>query len=143
MGLFGDLDIEAASDNPFEIPADKYGCAVTKVEKKRNNDDTADFLVFTYTIEEGAADSAIGQDVAEWKKIPASNDEEGAERAKSFIKQRLLSLGVPENRVNTVNPDDLLGVKVWATIKPGKNGYPSVSKVELQDASSSSVSLGI
>lgn len=142
MGLFGDLDIEAASDNPFDIPADKYGCAVIKVERTRNKDDNADFLVFTYVIEEGNA--AIGQEVSEWKKIPASDDEPGADRAKSFIKQRLLSLGVPEKRVNTVNSEDLLGVKVWATIKPGKNGYPSISKVELQDSSNNdSVSLGL
>ena len=149
-GLFGDLDIASASDDPFGIPLDTYEAVVSKVEKTRNKNDDGDFLVFYYNITGGAAYTAIGQDVQEWKKIPTkaeleSDDKETkgkAERGMSFIKQRLISLGVPEARVNQVKPEDLVGTEVYAKIGPGNQGYPSVKEVKLREDSATPLNSG-
>lgn len=149
MSLFGDLDIEAASDNPWEIPADKYGATVSKVEKKddhvsKNNPDSTpkNYMVIEYTITDGSHAGAIGQTLQEWKKVPKADDED-KDRSMSFIKQRLLSLGVPESKMNSVQPDDLVGIDVYVNVGAGKNGMPQVNTVELKGGSATTGSTGV
>jgi hypothetical protein len=132
-GLFDDLDLESASDNPFEIPDDKYGLTITKVDFKKdhvgkNNADAAprDYVILEYTINEGEHPTAIGQSTQEWFWRPKKGDDsQDAARAKSFLKKRLLSLGIPENRMNQIGPDDLIGIDVYGTMKL-KGGFSNL-----------------
>lgn len=143
MSLFQDMDLASAADDPFGIPADTYDAVISDIiikEPKQVTDDkgAAPFFILEYTIEGGDYDSKTQQ---EWKRMPStdSNDPgyrlsaEGKQRA-SFIKSRLLSLGIPESRVDTVGRDDLIGIKVRITIK--KNGdYTNIPQngVELRE----------
>lgn len=126
MGIFGDLDVQAAADDPFAVDDGTYTGTVTKSEVKKNKDETKTFLVLEYTIEDDGPMG--GRKASEWKNIPEAGDE-NADRSASFLKQRLLSLGVPPDRINSFEPEDALGVEVVFTVK-NKDGYANVTKVE-------------
>lgn len=126
MGIFGDLDVQAAADDPFAIDDGTYTAVVTGSEVKQNKDGNKNFLVLEYTIEDDGAMS--GRKASEWKNIPEPGDD-NADRSASFLKQRLLSLGVPADRINSFEPEDALGVTVVISVK-NKDGYANVNKVE-------------
>lgn len=131
MGLFGDLDVAAAEDNPWDLPANTYEAAVFEVAVKENKDKTKKGLSITYKVTEG---EHTGKKVSEWKTIPepANPKAPSAEdkQAASFLKMRLASLGVPESRMNSVDVNDLQGLDVFITVK--KNGeYTNVTNVKL------------
>lgn len=129
MGLFGDLDVKSAEDNPWFVPSNTYKADVFSVEVKDGKNGKG--LSIVYKISEG---DHKGKTVSEWKNIPskAEADTEEGKKAASYLKMRLASLGVPEARMNDVEPDDLTGTAVIVTVKV--NGeYSNVNKVELPD----------
>lgn len=132
MSLFGELDVASAADNPFAIPANTYLCTITAVSVGLTRAEDKVGMTLVYTIQEGDFE---GEDISEWKEIPSPADPQNLtrdeKRALSFLKMRLLELGVPENRINSVTEDDLIGLDVYVTTKDGKNGYVNVNKVEL------------
>lgn len=130
MSIFGDLDIANAEDDPFSIPPGTYEATVSDVEVKDNKDKTLKGLWITYTV---IGETENGKKVSEWKTIPAPADPKNPsaedKRSMSFLKMRLSSLGIPESRMNSVQPEDLIGTDVAITVK--KNGeYTNVTKVE-------------
>lgn len=133
MGIFGDLDLEQYEDDPWKIKPDVYEATVTAVETKANKGNTGNFLVLTYTIQSGPNSK---QTIQEWKGIPQPADPKNPTpedaRKGSFLKQRLISLGVPLSRLNSVDTDDLVGVDVYITVGENKQGFPQVNKVELR-----------
>lgn len=131
MGLFGDLDVQQFDDNPWAIPDDKYEAVVTKSEVGETKAGDKVGWTLTYTIESGRCS---GQSVTEWKRVPQRDKPmEDDHRAGSFLKERLLSLGIPENRLNEVTPDEILGRKVYITTRQrGEN--VNVQKVEVREA---------
>jgi len=138
MGIFGDLDVQAAADDPFAVDDGTYTGTVTKSEVKKNKDETKTFLVLEYTIEDDGPMG--GRKASEWKNIPETGDE-NADRSASFLKQRLLSLGVPPDRINSFEPEDALGVEVVFTVK-NKDGYTNVSRVVLADGANAEAESG-
>lgn len=135
MGLFGDLDVASADDNPWAVPANTYEADVFKVEVKDSQDKAKKGLAITYKISSGDHE---GKTVSEWKEIPQPADPKNPtpdeKKATSYLKMRLGSLGVPESRMNTVDVNDLQGLPV--TIKVTVNGdYTNVTRVELRGAS--------
>lgn len=132
MGLFGELDIESAEDNPWMVPANTYEADLFEVAVKPNKDNTKTNLILTYKISSG---DHTGKQVTEYKVIPSPADPKNPtadeKKAASYIKQRLTSLGVPESRMNTVEVNDLVGTPV--VIKVTVSGeYTNVSKVDLR-----------
>lgn len=132
MSLFEGLDVASAADNPFEIPANTYLTTITSVASGPTRNEDKVGMTITYTIQEG---DYAGDDITEWKQIPTPADPHNLtkeeKRSLSFLKMRLLELGVPEDRINSVSEDDLVGLDVYVTTKEGKNGYTNVQKVEL------------
>lgn len=142
MGLFGDLDIAAAADNPFAVDPGTYPATVSDVVVKESKDKTKTGLNFTYTITgEGPM---VGRNVSEWKTLPtpANPKNPTAEEAQalSFLKMRLASLGIPEARMNSIVPEDLVGIDVVITVKQ-KDEYTNVTKVVLADESSNNAAM--
>ena len=122
-GFLNDLGLENVETAPADgkYAAYLYDCKF--VEYKDTSKGKA--LVFTYRIADG---KFKGEDIQEWKSANAFDDN----TKKKWLKARVLSLGVPESRIGAVNPQDLVGLAVWITIK--KNGeYTNVNKVELRD----------
>lgn len=129
MGLFGDLDVKSAEDNPWFVPSNTYKADVFSVEVKDGKNGKG--LSIVYKISEG---DHKGKTVSEWKNIPSKEeaDTEEGKKAASYLKMRLASLGVPEARMNDVEPADLTGTAVIVTVKV--NGeYSNVNKVELAE----------
>ena len=138
MSLFGDLDVQAAADDPFAVKEGTYEAVVAKAEAKTSNDGSKTGFAINYTITGADDPEMIGRSLSEWKNIPKAEDESPeAKRDASFLKQRLLSLGVPEAKVNVVTSEDLIGTEVVVVAKntPDKNDpekiYTNVTKVEV------------
>jgi hypothetical protein len=131
MGLFGDLDVASAEDDPFSVPANTYEATVYEVEVKPTQDGSKTGLNIVYKIASGEHE---GKSVREWKQIPKGAITPEDKRAASFLKMRLASLGVPESRMNDIDVNDLQGLDVIINVKV--NGeYTNVTRVELADAS--------
>lgn len=131
MGLFDGLDVASAADNPFEVDPGTYNALVTEVEVRPTKDNTKIGLNITYTIDDDES-PMNGRKVNEWKQIPQpadpANPTADEARAASFLKQRLANLGIPEDRMNDVDADDLIGTECVVSVK--KNGeYTNVTKV--------------
>lgn len=132
--IFGDLDIANAEDNPFAVPDNTYEAYVTnaKVGLTKAGDKLG--LTIEYSIDGGDQN---GKKVSEFKHVPRSNDVmEPAIRARaaSFLKMRLSSLGVPDDKMNELDPTDLIGTPVVITVKT-KDGYTNVNRVETRSES--------
>lgn len=134
MSLFGELDVDiaAADDNPFEVPAGIYSGFVSDVEVKESQKGNQGLMI-TYTVGPDDAEYA-GRTIGEWKNLPVPGDAKAAQAA-SFLKLRLLSLGVPEDKINSIEADDLIGTAVVFTVADGKDGYKNIRKVTLDEGS--------
>jgi hypothetical protein len=148
MGLFGDLDIASANDDPFSVPDDKYKVVVISAEVAKSNAGNIG-LKIGYSITEGAY--AGNSSLQTWNEIPNKlsdseygmllDEEKGKyEQKKSFLKKTMLDLGIPESRINSVDPGDLIGLTAIATVK-NKSGSPYKS-VYLSPAKPGEVSVG-
>lgn len=139
--IFGDLDIESALDDPFNIPDNTYHCFVFSVEVKDTKggtkpDGTVKEIKRGITINYKIADDSVYNDklIQEWKHIPKPADPKkptaDEASAASYLKQRLADFGIPTNRMNSVQPDDLIGLEVYVSVAK-KNDYLNVRKVSL------------
>lgn len=133
MGLFGDLDVASANDNPWFVPANTYEADVYKVEVKSDKNGNKGLSII-YKISSG---EHKGKTVSEWKAIPSPADPkhltEEEQKATDYLKMRMLSLGIPEERMNTAEPNDLQGLPVLVKVTVNDE-YTNVNKVELRTA---------
>lgn len=132
MGLFGDLDVASAADNPWVVKDGTYGAIVEKVTVEENKDKTKTNLVLIYKITDDG--EMLGRTVREYKEIPKPADpnnltEEESKQA-SYLKMRLSSLGVPESEMNNIQVDDLIGTDVVITVV-NKNDFTNVKRLAL------------
>lgn len=134
MSIFGELDVESANDDPFQIPDNTYRATVTDAKVGPTNNGDKVGLTIVYTI--NSDDEHDGKSVSEWKHIPTPNDPKNLtpeeSKAASFLKQRMLSLGIPAERINSVTPDDLKAREVYITTKTTTSNdriYTNVRKV--------------
>lgn len=131
MGLFDELDVAGASDNPFAIPDDVYECVVSDVVTKKNQKGNMGMTV-TYTISDG---QYKGRKITEYRRYPHKEDtdvlsEADAANARSYIKRTLARLGIPEDRMNTVGKADLVGIQCYVSTQ--QNGdFTNVRDVNL------------
>lgn len=140
MSLFDGIDIASADDLSKGMPPGSYPAVVSDVRKevgsKKNPD--GNFLVIEYTVD------GFEFPAREKKWIPTDvevqADPKSARLARSFLKDRLLSLGVPPERLNAVGPENLIGIEVTITMKE-RDGYTNVSRVALRDGTAEPVSL--
>jgi hypothetical protein len=131
MGIFGDLDVASASDNPWLVPANTYEANIYSAEIKRDKNENLG-LELIYKIANGEHE---GKTVREWKVVPEPADPKNMtadeKKQTSYLKMRLRSFGVPESRMNSMNINDILGLEV--IIKVIINGeYTNVARVDLK-----------
>lgn len=132
MGLFDELDVAGASDNPFAIPDDTYPCVVKDLTVKKNAKGNMGMTV-TYKVTEG---EYAGREITEYRRMPHSTDAEPLDEAKkaqslSYIKRTLSSLGIPEARMNSVTKEDLVGIDCYVSTQ--QNGdFTNVRNVTLE-----------
>jgi len=115
MGLFGDLDIASANENPFFKPDGTYRCEIAKVEVRKAKSGNMG-MDLQYLIVEDEPNNKKGKKITEWLNVPTpsqleSDDpevKEKAERFMSFLKRRLKDFGVPLEEMNSVDGTYLL-----------------------------------
>jgi hypothetical protein len=130
--IFGALDIESAQNDPFKVDDGTYHATVTGAKVAPTNAGDKIGLTITYKItDEGDME---GKDVKEWQNIPQPADPQNPtteeKRSASYLKARLLALGVPADGMNKMQPEDLLGTDVIITVAE-KDGYTNIKKLVL------------
>lgn len=135
MGLFDEFEGEFAEipDIVMGLPEGVYKCVVAGVTVE--DKDSGKYLVFTYTATEG---DYVGKSHREFQRIvvgPAMTPED--KQTMSYVKSRLSSLGVPVDRMNSLDADMITGTEIVLTLVPQKNDprYRNVSRVTLVDPS--------
>jgi len=133
MGLFDGIDVESASDDPFAIADGTYEAFVTEIKVGPTKDGSKIGMTTTFKISEGENEGKL---VSRWLMVPEVEDPKNPTadeaRALSFLKSHLLSLGVPAEKVNSVDADDLVGTEVYITVRTA-NGYCNVRKLVVKD----------
>lgn len=141
-GMFGDLDFDQAQDDPFAVPDNSYISYLTDVKTGPTKNGDKVGMTLEYTIDEGPHS---GKKITEWKQIPQpadpKNPSDDDTRAMSFIKQRMISLGVPADKINSTTPEDLIGIKCVVAVK-NKGGYTNVRSVTVVNSEFSSDNVG-
>lgn len=133
MGLFDGIDIESAADDPFAVDDGTYEAFVTEIKVGLTRDESKTGMTTTFRISEGENEGKL---VSRWLLVPTIEDPKNPTadeaRALSFLKSHLMSLGVPAEKVNEVDADDLVGTEVYITVRSA-NGYTNVRKIQLKD----------
>lgn len=141
-GFLSDLGLDSVETDPNHLPDATYKGYLTDCKVVQFKDASkGQALVFTYKVSEGPHK---GKTIDEWK---TANKFDPANK-KAWLKSRILSLGVPESRLNILNPDDLIGTPVSFTVKK-KGEYTNVTFVkernedENSDDSTDSIALDL
>lgn len=137
--FLNDLKLSDAPTDPNFLPEGKYPAFVSKLNTKETKSGNA--LIITYKIDPLDAENQ-GKIKTEFKSLPTIDKETGqyadddSKRNAAFLKQRLISLGVPDGpEMDTLSQEDLLGTPVWITIlKTGD--YYNIRQVELREEGS-------
>lgn len=135
-GFLADLGLDNVETDPNHLPDSTYFGFLTECKVIHYKDASkGKALVFTYKVGEG---EHKGKTIDEWKS--ANSFDEPSK--KSWLKQRILSLGVPESRINSLNPEDLAGTAVKFTVKQ-KGEYRNVTFVSVRDENEAAESVTI
>lgn len=140
FSIFGDLDVQAAADDPFAVSDGTYGATVTECSAGPTNKGDKKGMTFIFTIDESDDSAMIGRKYSEWLEIPVPADPknltpEEAQKA-SRLKSRLLSLGTPKDQINSAKTSDFLGIGVVIRIATTeKNGreYQNIKDLKVRD----------
>ncbi|HET7713151.1 MAG TPA: hypothetical protein VFK94_01370 [Patescibacteria group bacterium] len=132
-GFLNDLGLDNVEADPNYIADGQWPAFVfdSKVVEKK---DGSKSWVISYKIAPNSPQFAgVQQD--EWYALSVSKDgsiQAPSVQQKSWLKKRVLSLGVPESKVGTFSPAEVTGTPVFITIRH-KNGYQNVGDVVLRD----------
>jgi hypothetical protein len=146
--IFGDLDMNNVADDPWSVNDGTYVFDLTECKAGPTSKGDKKGMTFTWTVTESDDDPAMmGRKFTEWLEIPVPADpnnmtpEESAKASR--LKSRILSLGVPHDRVNSVTTGELLGtravIRLGTTSKNG-NDYQNIKDLKLKDSDLSGVS---
>lgn len=142
MGMFDEFNYSIEDDvpeDPWFLPENTYACTVQKAEMgiSKNRPQRSENvpgtgqpnvgLTITFAVDEGEFE---GSQFKLWRSASPYDDR----RTKSFLLQTLTALGIPRERVNTVEPDDLVGRRALVTTV-NRNGFVNVQQIEpMQEA---------
>lgn len=125
-GFLADLGLDDVETDPNHLPDATYLGYVTDAKVVHYKDSSkGKALVFTYKVSEG---EHRGKTIDEWKSANSFDEP----TKKSWLKNRLVSLGVPDSKMGSVSPEDLTGIAVKFTVKQ-KGEYRNVTFVALRD----------
>lgn len=149
MSIFAGLeDLEDIEEVTFENnKPGRYEGIVESVEWQngtRNNPDTL-YMVFRFKLQgcpsvqmeyKSYPDKPLSSYDNEVQDSNGHTPRDRAMRAMGYVKARLKSIGVPENRINSVTFEELAGLPVVVVLKEGRNNYINVHSVEPLSAKS-------
>lgn len=125
-GFLNDLGLDDVNPDPNYIADGLYRAFVYGSEVRTKQSTGGKSWVLTYKV---APDQKhAGQTQQEWFDLDPKGD--NAELKRSFLKKRVLSLGVPESKIGSIQPNDLVGIEVSLKIVH-KGSYQNVGDVTL------------
>lgn len=138
-GFLNDLGLSSAPTDPNYLPEGKYPAFVSDLQiKTPKKPGSAPALIISYKVSHLDAENQ-NKVKTEFKSLPLMKEDgsgeyadEDSKRNASYLKLRLLSLGVPENELDNMSRESVLGTPVWITIVQS-NGYNNVRQVELRE----------
>ncbi len=132
MSIFGDLDVDEISDNPFEIPDNTY--FVTCVKSEFGEKDGTRSFRLGYKIEMAESDYH-GLPISDWfspinGETESASDLTPAQKQKlSHLKKRLREgFDVSAEKMATLNPSELLGRNLYVTTRTSSDKNPAVDR---------------
>jgi len=139
-GLFGDLDLASVSEDILNTPDGTYAALVEKISASQSSSKIDDRgkpqvgITVTFKIDD-EDNEQHGQKVTHYQTVPQVPDGEEMTAAEkknaAYLKRLLRNLGVPEERMNDIEPTDLNGTEVYITTK--RNGdFINVVSVKLR-----------
>ncbi len=129
MSLFEGLDVASASDEPWGVSVGWHKFVITKCEVKPTQKGDKKGVNWAFQVIEGTDKGSTHTD---WQWVPAASDtSDEAERAKKFLKQRMVLLGIPQDRINQVGPEDMVGIEGYMEIKKDKNDNLRIVNIKL------------
>lgn len=134
--IFGDLDLEGASDNPFAPDPGTYHGYIksSKITRLKNG---VRKWVLTYMVEDDNYPEQNKKTAQEWLTIPdaAGMNTPDGRRQRSFLKLRWRTLGFTPEAASTAKPADVVNYPVKFTVRTsGDNGeYINVVNVSLAE----------
>jgi len=145
-GLFGELDAEEVSDDPFYVAADTYRCVLTDASRVTEEDEY-DFLSFRWTIEDDDSEyegNTISDRLNVWPDVAAEDLTADQKKDNARCKQRLTQMGLTPMQMNVLLEDenlaDLVGLEAYVKVvnNEGKGDnegrtFTNVRKVTLLD----------
>lgn len=146
MSLFGDLDVESADDNPWIKKDGTYNAALSGLAVKPTKGGDKVGLSLEFKIVDGIYKTRI---IRQWLWIPSQEhlkdpDEEKAAKAAqavSQLKYTMTSMGVPAERVNSVQAEDLMAMdQTYDVTIRNKNGSENVTGIAVHEESGSTSS---
>lgn len=121
--LFADLSLDDPDipDDPNLIPDNTYEAFVYEV-KPHTAQSGDPGVKFIYKISQDGPYK--GRTVQEWKSLGKGKTGDEALKAKSYIKERLVSIGVAVD----AKPEDIVGSKINLSVR-NKDGFPGVGRI--------------
>lgn len=136
-GIFADLGLDEVDADPNHLPDSTYRGVVYDAKIVHYKDAAkGKALVLTYKVTDPESIHK-GKTIDEWKSANKFDDAQ----KKGWLKNRLISLGVPESRIAQVSVKDLIATDIFFTVKK-KGEYINVTFVRLADESEVSASSG-
>jgi len=134
-GFLNDLGLDNVEADPNYISDGPHPGFVYDSKVVTKKDSTKSWVITFKVAPED--ESYAGKTQDEWYSLSVMKDGSLAAPSadqKSWLKKRVLSLGVPESKVNTFDPKDVIGTSVFFNIRH-RNGYQNVGEVTLRDES--------
>jgi hypothetical protein len=139
MGFFSDLNTDFISDAEevgFSDPDNglyQYEVIGGELQRGTKKDPNALGFIIKYSL---TNDSVTDKKYSEYFGVPQPSDPRNpTDREKqqaSFLKARLVSLGVAPDKINSMDADDLIGAEGTLRIITNKGGYKQVRDLKLK-----------
>ncbi len=124
------LSASDVPEDPNMIPNDTYSCVISAVKIGPTQKKDKIGVTFRYKIQDGPYQ---GREISEWKEAALMEGGEvkpSTPQTRGYLRQRLIGLGVPPDRLDVVEPEDLIDKEVVVELV-NRNGYANAKSVTL------------
>lgn len=114
MGLFDDVDDDFTEVEEFaNLEAGTYEAIIANVTTE--DKESGKYMVITYTVTEDTKFKGLSH--KEYQRIyPGRAVTDAEKNSRRAIKTRFVQFGIPEDRINTVEPEDVIGIEGALTL---------------------------
>lgn len=132
MGLLDEygVDLTEIQAPSYEIPDDTYEFVVSDIYVRKGSEKKPDMSWVNIEYQVGSE----GKTYTEWFTLPenASAPTEDELKKLGWYKQRILSLGIPEDKINSFSREEVVGTQGVLTLRT-KNGWQNIKSLRVEN----------